>query len=120
MIPRIKKILYATDLSQNSDYVFRYALNSAEMHGAKIEIVHVLQIDLLSVFQYDVILASSDIIVPNQEKKTIILKKIKKRLDDFVKRELKDNPSMIKRVSSIHVVEGSPIVEILKINKFNT
>jgi len=29
MIPRIKKILYATDLTKNSAYAFRYAVNSA-------------------------------------------------------------------------------------------
>jgi nucleotide-binding universal stress UspA family protein len=106
VIPKIKKILYTTDLSQNSDYVFRYALNSAEMHDAKI--------DMLYVLQYDVIFATPEFIAVGQEKKPVILEKIKKRLDDFVKLELKDDPTRISRVSSIHVVEGSPVVEILK------
>ena len=43
MIPKIKKILYTTDLSLNSAYVFRYALNSAIKHDAKIDILHVLE-----------------------------------------------------------------------------
>ena len=43
MIPRFKKILYATDLSENSAYAFRYAVNSAQQHGAKIHILHVLE-----------------------------------------------------------------------------
>ena len=43
MIPKIKKILYATDLSENSAYAFRYAVNSAQQHGAKIHILHVLE-----------------------------------------------------------------------------
>lgn len=42
MIPQIKKILYVTDLSQKSAYVFRYAANSAKKHDAKIIILHVL------------------------------------------------------------------------------
>jgi len=41
MIPQIKKILYTTDLSDNSAYVFRYAVNSAKKHDAKIIILHV-------------------------------------------------------------------------------
>jgi len=43
MIPRIRNILYATDLSKNSAYAFRYAFNSAEHHKAKIHILHVLE-----------------------------------------------------------------------------
>ena len=38
MILKIKKILYTTDLSENSVYVFRYALNSAGMHNTRIDI----------------------------------------------------------------------------------
>ena len=36
MIPNINKILYATDLSDNSAYAFRYAINSALKHDADI------------------------------------------------------------------------------------
>ena len=37
MIPKIKKILYATDLSPNSAYAFRYAINSAINHEGLLE-----------------------------------------------------------------------------------
>lgn len=43
MLPRIQKILYATDLSPNAGYVLRYAINSAKKHGAKLIIMHVLE-----------------------------------------------------------------------------
>ena len=43
MIPKINNILYTTDLSKNSAYAFRYAVNSAEHHEAKIHILHVLE-----------------------------------------------------------------------------
>ena len=42
MIPEIKKILYATDLSPNSAYALRFALNSAILYNAEIVILHVL------------------------------------------------------------------------------
>lgn len=108
MIPKIKKILYATDLSQNSAYVFNYALNSAEMHDAKIDILYVAPPihdavpDVMAGYvQYD----------PNDKSAASL--KIKKRLDDFVQLELKDNPDKVKRVSSIQVIAGNPVVEIL-------
>ena len=41
MIPQIKRILYVTDLSDNSAYVFGYAINSAKNHDAGIIILHV-------------------------------------------------------------------------------
>jgi nucleotide-binding universal stress UspA family protein len=36
MIPQIKKILYATDLSKNSSFAFLYAIDMAKRHNAKI------------------------------------------------------------------------------------
>ena len=43
MIPQIKRILYATDLSDNSAYVFRYAIDTAKKYDAGIIILHVLE-----------------------------------------------------------------------------
>ena len=42
MVPKITKILYATDLSTNSDYAFCYAVNLAEKQNTRITILHVL------------------------------------------------------------------------------
>ena len=39
---QIKKILYATDLSENAVHAFGYAASLAEMYGAGITILHVL------------------------------------------------------------------------------
>ncbi len=40
MIPQIKKILYATDLTKNSSYAFYFATDLARKHDAKIVILH--------------------------------------------------------------------------------
>jgi len=40
MIPEIKKILYATDLSKNASYAFFYAVDMARRNDAKIVILH--------------------------------------------------------------------------------
>ena len=43
MIPEIKKIFYATDLSENARYAFGYAASLANRYGAGITILHVLE-----------------------------------------------------------------------------
>ena len=43
MIPQIKRILYATDLSENARYAFGYAADLADKHSAKITIISVLE-----------------------------------------------------------------------------
>lgn len=40
MLPQVKKILYATDLSKNAQYAFSYAVSMAQNYGAKITILH--------------------------------------------------------------------------------
>ncbi len=43
MIPQIKKILYTTDLSDNSIEVLKYAMHSARKYEAGIIILYVLE-----------------------------------------------------------------------------
>jgi len=43
MIPDIKKILCATDLSKNAEYAFGYAASLANRYGAGITLLHVLE-----------------------------------------------------------------------------
>jgi nucleotide-binding universal stress UspA family protein len=123
MIPKIKKILYATDLSENSAFAFRYAVNSAEHHGAKIHILHVLEIRLFPVPlpggegtgtltegpRYLKRLQKHD-----AEQNKLAKEKIQKRLEDFCQQELQGNPALLKRVVSIDVVEGDPAAQILQ------
>jgi nucleotide-binding universal stress UspA family protein len=43
MVPQIKKILYATDLSKNSVYAFYFAVDMARKRDAKIIILHAIE-----------------------------------------------------------------------------
>ena len=43
MAPMIKKVLYATDLSKNAAFAFRYAMDFAEKNDAELIILHVLE-----------------------------------------------------------------------------
>lgn len=115
MIPRIRNILYATDLSKNSAYAFRWAVNSAQKHDARIHILHVLERlspaeeTTLSLHAY---LPQLDKI--RKETRGELIDRIKKRLGEFARRELQDDTETLKRVASILVVDGDPADEILK------
>ena len=102
MIPKINKILYTTDLSLNSAYVLRYALNSAEKHDAKIDVLYAVQPT-----------GEMGFALPAVDTKSII-EKIKRRIENLAKEELKDKPSLINRVSEIRVIAGDPAAVILQ------
>jgi nucleotide-binding universal stress UspA family protein len=114
MIPRIKNILYATDLSKNSAYAFRYAVNSAQKHDAQIHILHVIETipasteGLLS--QY---IGEDKLHKMREETREHLLERIKDRLRQFAERELKRDSKTLKRVVSIDVLYGDPAAEIL-------
>lgn len=43
MVPEIKKILFATDLTENSRHAFYYAASEATRHGAGMVMIHVIE-----------------------------------------------------------------------------
>ena len=115
MIPKINKILYATDLSANSAYAFRFAINSAKMHDASIIIFHVLE-ELPETAR-----TLLDTYLDERQRKELYEQKVAdtkhrvtERLRIFCDKELADDPECAKKVKSIEVVEGYPAEEILK------
>jgi nucleotide-binding universal stress UspA family protein len=112
MIPTFKKILYATDLTDNSAYAFRYAVGLSQQHAAKIHILHVLE-----EIRRSIIAAYFDMekLQEMREKgKDEVMDQIRKRLEIFCQRELLDAPQCRDLVASIEVVEGDPAAEILR------
>ncbi|MBP1712008.1 MAG: UspA [Deltaproteobacteria bacterium] len=112
MIPRIKKILYATDLSENSAYAFRYAVNSAQQHGAKIHILHVLEEIKTNILAAYYELEKLQEI--REKGKEEVKDRIQKRLETFCQKELMKDPECRDLVASTEVVEGDPAAEILR------
>ena len=115
MIPQIKKILYATDLSKNSVYAYRYAMNMAEKYNAEIVILHVIEPIPPQVKHYVSLYVNEarweEKIKTEQE---MVIEQIKKRLQEFCKRESQDDPRCLLLVSRILVQPGHPAEEILK------
>lgn len=118
MIPKITKILYATDLSANSAVAFCYAVNLAEKHNAQITMLHVLD-NLAGTAQT---LITSHLNEVQQDK--IFKDKIKytsdwvrEQLERFCKRESKDAPDLMSIIDSIEVRGGFPAEEILQMTE---
>jgi nucleotide-binding universal stress UspA family protein len=118
---KIRTILYATDLSPNSAYAFRYAVNCAENDDAEIIVLHVMEklpshvrIMLASYLTDD---HQKEIL---EEKIAHARERIEKRLKLFSEKELRNEPQLMKRIRGIEVCEGHPAdVIIRKSEEFN-
>jgi nucleotide-binding universal stress UspA family protein len=114
MIPKIQNVLYATDLSKNSAYAFRYAVNTARKHDAKI---HILYVSESMPFETEELLlphiGKDKLDQIKKNSKEDLRQRIEERLKQFANRELKDDPVTLKRVVGIHIVFGDPATEIL-------
>jgi nucleotide-binding universal stress UspA family protein len=114
MIPKIKKILYATDLSPDSRYALRYAMNEVIKHNAEIVILNVFE--KISTANPTVLGAFID---ESQHKKILddytaeTEDLIKERLQTIYGEELRDHPEYTDRTISIEVAEGFPAELIL-------
>jgi nucleotide-binding universal stress UspA family protein len=115
MIPNINKILYATDLSDNSAYAFRYAINSALKHDAAIIILHVFEIaSMTSRAAMDLYLDEDFRNRIYTERITDTIDRIRKRLKIFCEKEFNGDPKYTNKVDSIEVCEGFPVEQILR------
>jgi len=109
MIPQIKKILYATDLSKNSSYAFLYATDMARRHDAKIVILHVFEPIPAYVEVYTGITPDWE---RKQQEETV--EELKKHLQEFCKKaEAQMGPPCVQLVSNILVHRGHAPEEIL-------
>jgi len=112
MVPEIKKILYATDLSKNSSYAFFYATDMARRHNATIVILHSVEPGRRISYAGPRI-EGMLVRVKDQEKETERAA-IETDLQEFCKRaEAQTGCPCIELVSKILVPVGHPVEEIL-------
>jgi nucleotide-binding universal stress UspA family protein len=116
MIPQIKNILYATDLSKNSSYAFLYAADMARRHNAKIIILHsVARVRYL--YSEGMPDRVGEILrEAKEEEREADLEEIKKYIHKFCEKiENQIGPPCAELVSKILVPLGHPVEEILKV-----
>ena len=115
MIPKIKKILYATDLSKNSSYAFLYAVDMARRHDAKIVILHSVEPVPGSFYVYSAGAGAMSLKEDEEQRQKAELNEIRKRVEEFPKRmEAYIGSSCFGLVSKVLVPLGYPVEEILE------
>ena len=118
MIPEIKKILYATDLSENARYAFGYAVSLASRYDAKITVLHV--VEELSSFarsMVEEILGEKRWADRIKEKETKVIAELKTRLDEFCKEVCHEQPGCPFVIEKTVVVTGHPVDQISRYAK---
>jgi nucleotide-binding universal stress UspA family protein len=110
MTEQIKKILYATDLSKNSAYAYRFAMDIAEKYNAEMVILHIIEPIPPAARHYMKIYVDEakwdEKIRYEQE---MAIEQIQKRLEEFCKKESQDAPQCLALVSTILVRPGHPV-----------
>jgi len=114
VIPQLKKILYATDLSKNARYAFGYAMSLANKYGAGITMLHVLE-DKQTFADALVVAALGDekwkeLRNDNEAK---VMGSLKERLQDFCNEADSVLPECTFIVEETLVKIGDPVEEIL-------
>ena len=109
MIPQIKKVLFATDLSQNSFYTFLYAIDMARSHDAKILVLHAVE-PVPKEVRFVTVLERIE-----EKEHAEMAEQIEKRIREFCQQAgAKINHSCVEVVSKILVPRGYPPDEILR------
>ena len=108
MIPKIKKILYATDLTKNSAYAFYYAVDMAKKHDAEIVILHAVEPLRASAFG-----TAKEKAERSQQE--VSMEVIRNRIRKFCENvEEKNSLACVNLVTKTVVRVGYPVEEILK------
>ena len=115
MIPEVKKILYATDLTKNSAYAFFYAVDMAKTHNATIVILHSVEPIRHFYEEGGAIYGEKMLERAKKQERETDLEDMKKSLQEFCKRtETQIGAPCVELVSNILVPVGHPVEEILK------
>ncbi len=111
MIPQIKKILYATDLTKNSSYAFYFATDLARKHDARILFLHCIgTIPPLEIWPGGFV----DVQTSKEHEREENVARIKKLLQQFCQNvESQIGLPCVHLVSEIIVTEGYPVEVIL-------
>jgi nucleotide-binding universal stress UspA family protein len=114
MVPEIKNILYATDLSENARYALKYASTIANRFGATITVLHILEeLSPSSLGLVSEIVGKerwADLKKRNEEK---VIASIRKRIEDVCNEINQGIPECPFIVQRIIVKTGHPVDQII-------
>ncbi len=116
MVPKIKDILFATDMSANADHALAYCLGIARDSGAKVHVIHVLEplssdaVVTLQVFVQDEAVRTRAI----QDRHQTIRAVLKKNQEEFLASLGEGDRDAYNRIESVELLEGHSADAILK------
>ena len=109
----IKHILYATDLSVDAKYAFKYAAHFAKKFNAKLTLLHVIQ-EFPDLLIFDVGIERSGATEKRLSMNKAYLEDAKKKFIEITKSEL---PSEEIAIEDIVVEKGNPVKMILRVTE---
>lgn len=114
MLPQITNILYATDLSDNARYAYKYAASLAQQYNANITILHVMEkLSAESFLQIQGYVGEEKWKKLQEEKQADFISTIKGRLSNFCDEISNEVDACTFQVDKIIVKEGIAADEIL-------
>ncbi|MBR9986750.1 MAG: universal stress protein [Desulfosarcina sp.] len=114
MLPQIKNILYATDLSDNARYAYNYAASLGQQYSARITILHVIEKLTAETFlQIHGYVGEEKWKKLQEEKRSDFISTIKGRLSNFCDEISSEVDACTFQVDKIIVKEGIAADEIL-------
>lgn len=118
MVPEIKKILYATDLSENAKHAFGYAADLAERYNAMVTILYVMEeMNHLVENQLKDMMGRDEWKRLKSEKLEYLTKKIELRIENFCEEMDSHISSCRLLIEDIVIIDGNPTEVILKTSK---
>lgn len=114
MLPQIKNVFYATDLSENARYAYEYAASLAQQYGANITILHVIETLSADTFlQIHGYVGEEKWKKLQEEKEADLISRIRGRLNTFCDEISNAMDACTFQVDKIIVKEGIAADEIL-------
>ncbi len=115
MIPKIKSILYATDMGDHMRPVFRYAVCLAQSHGAKIVTTHVLEpITQRTHFALEAYLSKDQADAFLNDGLQKVEQIMHERLVQFCEDEMGETMENCELLSNINILRGRPAETIIE------
>jgi nucleotide-binding universal stress UspA family protein len=114
MLPKIKKILYATDLSDNSKRAFGYAASLAQSFGAQMIVLHVVEpINPNTYMQISSMLGEAEWVNLQMGRDSQLTEEIMAKLKQFCLDLQTDTRSFPLNEDQILIRKGLPVDEIV-------
>ncbi len=114
MLPRVNKILFATDLSENAQYACNFALSIAKDTGAEVHVLHVLE-----KLSSDIQIALRTYMLDKSQRNNLANERMsgaKQLLESQMKQcllALDESDPVKSQVASIKILDSYPAEEIL-------